>query len=1068
MTPGLRRVKFVRAGLLAGIVGLVALGLNGGTARAEPAPLPLGRVDLGATSIVFSSSGDLFVVERSGGEARPLTTGPAWDDLPLLSPDGSQLAFARSYDGDKDIYIMPMSGGEPVRLTWHPKGDFPRDWTIDGRSILFSSSREGDGVDRLYLVDAVGGNEQALDLPRGSQASYSPDGSRLAMTFRPKFDGWRRYRGGNVPRVHVVTLASGDVEPVPAESWADWQPMWINEAIWFLSERAGAGNLYRWRPGKGSPVPMTDAGRYGFESASAGPGGIVLVGHGRLWMYAFDASGTKAEAGSLTPLEVRLPANVLPNLAVTTESVTDFVQQYFVSPDGATLLVQARGDIFVVPGAGGAPVNVTDSPGVADRSPGLSPDGRTLAWLSDASGEYRLNLAAMAADGSLTRPAREITIGETPTFYTPPSWSPDGKYLVTADVHRRLWLVSVADGRALELDRSDYPGFDDFQPAWSPDGHRVAWVKHLPSRVRGVFMASVDGPGAGRRVTPVLQSCEFPVFSADGTRLYATTAPLGPAADTFGMVGRFYRTMMARSIVSIDPDGDPESMPSTLPVELRNWVSIGRTHDGQLVGVSESPSGNPIGGRPERSAWRIDTASGKTTRLATGINAWEFAAHGTAMLLLTGDTPSLASVDSAGSVPVSLDSLTARVDRRAEWRQIFHESVRFMRDWFYDPGHHGQDLVALEAEYARWLPTLRTRRDLDDLVRAMFAHVSVSHLGVGGGDDKPLGIPEGFQPPPPVGLAGVDVAIEGNRFRITRVFAGDGRSPLTTGPLAADAVRALPGEWLLSINGQRMDASRNFHAWFEMAGRAPVNVTLGPDSSGAESRTVPIRLLRGENTLRRIDWAEANRRRVMERSGGRLGYLYLPDTGTRGVELFHQMFYAQRDREGLIIDERFNSGGAPADLLIETLARRPLSAYLFRDGRDIPFPSGTMTGPMVMLINESAGSGGDTLPWMFRRAGLGPLVGMRTMGAGIGLFVDIPALIDGGELDIPTRGFYNPDGAWEIENGGVVPDREVDITPADWRAGRDPQLEAAIDDALSRLERPREPTRSPRGQLPPN
>jgi tricorn protease len=785
-------------------------------------------------------------------------------------------------------------------------------------------------------------------------------------------------------------------------------------------------------------------------------------------VHAFGGPGSAA--GALTALEVRRPAEARPDLDVAAEPVGDFVQQYFVSPGGKQLLVQARGEIFSVSGGGApaAPIRWTDTPGVADRSPALSPDGRRLAWFSDATGEYRLNVAVLAADGSLMLPARAITIGEAPTFYTPPIWSPDGAHLVTADVHRRLWLVRVADGRTEELDRSDFPGFDDFQPAWSPDGRRVAWVKHLPSRVRAVFLRGVDGADPVRRATPVLLSCESPVFTPDGTHLWATTAPLGPAADTFGMAGRFYRTMMSRSIVSIDPAGDPDRPPLTLPIEARNWVALARTHDGGLVGVAEAPSANPIGGRPERSAWRIDPASGKSIRLITGITGWEFAAGGTALLILTGDGPALASVDSAVVVPVSLEGLSARVDRRAEWRQIFHESVRFMRDWFYDPGHHGQDLAALEAEYARWLPELRTRRDLNDLVLTLFGHVSVSHLSVDGGDDRPRNIPEGFQPPPPVGLPGVDVAIEGDRFRITKVLVGDGRSPLTTGPMAAEAVRALPGEWLLAVGGRRMDTSRNFHAWFEMAGRGPVNVTLGPDSSGTGSRTVPVRLLRGENTLRRIEWAEANRRQVFERSGGRLGYVHLPDTGPRGAEIFHQMFYAQRDREGLVLDERFNSGGAPADLLIETLARRPLSAYTFRDGADIPFPSGAMTGPMAMIVNESAGSGGDTLPWMFRRAGLGTLVGMRTMGAGIGGFIDIPTLIDGGELGIPTRGFYNPDGAWEIENGGVAPDVEVEILPADWRAGRDPQLEAAIQAVLAGLERPRKASRSPRGQLPPN
>jgi tricorn protease len=334
----------------------------------------------------------------------------------------------------------------------------------------------------------------------------------------------------------------------------------------------------------------------------------------------------------------------------------------------------------------------------------------------------------------------------------------------------------------------------------------------------------------------------------------------------------------------------------------------------------------------------------------------------------------------------------------------------------------------------------------------MLAHISVSHLGLDGGDEA-IDVP----PQKPVGLLGADFELVNGRYRIARIYEGDNSHPLLTSPLCQPGVDARVNDYLLEVDGKPIDGSKNLYAFFEGLGRKPVEIKLGPHPDGTDSHTAVVRLLPGENTLRRYAWSQGNRRRVEELSHGRLGYIYLPDTGIRGFERFVQQFYAQVDKGGLVIDERFNSGGAPADYFVETLARRPLSGYAFRDGADLPFPLGVSIGPRVMIINHAAGSGGDTLPWMFRRAGLGPLVGTRTMGGGIGGFVDIPELIDGGRISIPNRGFYNPDGGWDIENFGVAPDHEVEILPRDWRAGRDAQLEKAVELALKALdqEKPR-------------
>ncbi|TPW17188.1 MAG: hypothetical protein FD129_480, partial [bacterium] len=424
--------------LLASVVPLLdpPLHLLSSVARAgaaDPAspPIPLGRAELGRDAVLFSSSGDIWITGPGGGVARRLTSGPAWDDLPLLSPDETTIAFARSFDGEKDLYTLPIQGGEPTRLTWHPKGDFPRDWSPDGREILFSSSRTGDGLDRLYAIAATGGTERALDLPSGSQASWSPDGRRLALTLGPKFGGWLRYRGGNVPRIQVVDLETGRVESLPAQTYADWQPMWIGDDIWFLSERDGVANLFHWRPGTSTVEAVTHFEKFGVESASAGPGAIVLVVQGRLWRCDLDS-------GALVAIDVNRPEEERPGPATAIESVADFADEYLITPDGRQLLVTARGDLFSVDCRTGRAMNLTDSPGVADRRPAMSPDKSSLAWFSDDSGEYRLQVARLSADGLPHLPATVITIGESPTFYSAPTWSPDSRHLVVSDVRRRL------------------------------------------------------------------------------------------------------------------------------------------------------------------------------------------------------------------------------------------------------------------------------------------------------------------------------------------------------------------------------------------------------------------------------------------------------------------------------------------------------------------------------------------------------------------------------------------------------------------------------------------------------
>jgi tricorn protease len=1061
------------ARVLVAAVLLAAPSILNATAAAVAPPLPLGRADVGTDRIVFSSSGDLFTVPLAGGPATPLTEGPGWDDVPVLSPDGAQVVFSRRFDGNSDLYVVPLDGStEPRRLTWHPKVELARDWSPDGR-ILFTTDREGDGLWRLYTIRLDDPWEMPLDLPRGAQASWSPDGRRLALTpFQPRSD-WQRYRGGAAPRLSLVDLETAALEPIPAGAppagarWpaGDWEPLWVGGTVYFLSERDGTANLYAYDTSRKSTRAVTRFDDFGVQFAAAGPGGLVLVRHGRLWRV-------DAASGNAAALDVTLPERPAPHLEPREAPLGDFVASLNAGPMGRFVVVEARGDLYFMDPASGASTPLTQTPHAADRSPVPSPDGRLLAWLSDETGHYALHLATLRADAggpAALVDARRIDIPADGGFLYEATWSPDGTQLALSDNHQRLWRVEVAGGRVEQIDTSDFPGGSDFQPAFSADGRYLAWTRHTDDRIRAAFVRATAG-GPVRRLSPAGLHCERPTFAADDSELFLTASTLAPAAETFGMSGFLYRGLVTRFVIGVPLDGAPAPTPGAAPptlvyrvlrTEPRNWRAISRTAGGGLLGVAEVRSGPGLGARTEFAAYRLDSATGAETKLVEGARAFGPTPDGATLLVETRNGWSLQPADSAGgAVALSFDALRGRVDRRAEWAQLFRDAVTFMDAFFHDPAHHGQDLDALRAEYETFLPGLRHREDLTRLIERLYSHVSVSHLGVDDGDGTMLlgddGSPVRGKP---VALLGIDVERVGRKVRIARIIPGDNFSPLTTSPLAQPGATASPGEYLLAVNGVPVDAGRNFYSYLEMERPGPMELTVGADSTGAGARTLRVRPLPGENTLRRMAWAEHNRAEVARLSGGRLGYIYLPDTGFRGFESFHRDLFAQRSRAGLVIDERFNSGGAPTDLFVEILGRRPLSAYSFRDGEPLPFPTGIFEGSLVLIVNEMAGSGGDTLPWMFRKAGLGPLVGRRTMGAGIGGYVGIPSLADGGGLSIPNRAFFNPEGSWDIENGGVPPDIDVEITPADFRAGRDPQLERAVEEALKRIASERRPVR---------
>ena len=1034
-----------------------------------PGPLPFQTPTVSRTQIAFVYAGSVWVVDRQGGEARHLTTQPGEESFPVFSPDGAQIALSKNVGGNIDVYLVAASGGELRRLTYHPKNDTAIGWSPDGKQVLFASGRTSDNFARLYTISAQGGFPTELPLPRGGDSSFSPDGTRLA--YMPGFDPtrtWRNYRGGQTSPIWIAKLSDSSIEVIPRENSNDREPMWIGNNVYFISDRTGTANLFAYDTRTKKVSQLTKYEKYDIKAAGACDNAIVFTQGGALRLYDLSTNQTHA-----IDVRVKLGESDLAETKSRTAPVARWIRTYNLSPSGDQALFGARGEVVTVSADKSEARNLTNSSGIAERFPVWSPDGKWIAYFSDESGEYQLHLRPTSGEGSV----KKIAIEAQPSFYDEPVWSPDSKRLAFSDKRLAWWIVDAEKGTARRIDSSTFSGQGSFPLSWSADSKWVAYAKNLPSRVKAIFLYSIE-TGKSHQVTNGRSETDWPVFDKNGKYLYFTSSASAGAANVFGMVALPFRANVTRTVqvavlqkdgrLPFPPMSGEESSGITvrgidldglgqrivdLPIPARDYQGLVMGKSGVLflyelsfVGVlnGEAP--------PVRTLHKFDLATRKFEKFIEDPRIFTISFDGSKVLYQKGPNWAIVSTDAppkAEDGKLDLNRATLTIEPRAEWKQIYNEAWRLMRDYFYDPNHHGQNLAALKENYAAYLPNVITRNDLNYVFREMFSHMTISHMQIGGGETPP---PAGQ--PANVGLLGADYEIAEGRYRITRIYRGNNSSPLLTSPLAQPGVNVQAGEYLLAVDGQEIVATENLYKYFIGKAGRPTQIKIGSNPKGEGARAVTVVPLPGENTLRDLNEIEDNRRKVNELSGGKLAYIYLPDTGTAGYLAFNQDFYSQLDKQGVIIDERFNSGGWPADYFIEALKRQPLSYYTFREGDDFPFPQNVMFGPRVMIINEFAGSGGDTLPWMFREAGLGPIVGKRTWGGGIGGYVNMPAFLDGGSMLAPNRAFFNPrKGIWDIENHGVAPDIEVEQWPAAWRAGHDPQLEKAVQVALEELKK---------------
>lgn len=1021
-------------------------------------PMLLENPTVSRTKIAFSYAGDIWLVDRTGGPAQRLTSNPARESHPVFSPDGSQIAFARfnvtAGAFAWDVYVLPVSGGEERRVTYHPDLDLPVNWTPDGQHILIVSFRQRTSIldGHLYTIPVQGGLPAEVRVPRGWRGSFSPTGDHIAYAPLPAFNelySWRNYRGGSTGRIWLVKLSDAATEVIPRGNFNDSYPMWVGDKVYFVSDRAGTENLFSFDTVRKTIAQLTHFEKYGVKSASTNGESIVFNQGGALHLFNLQTTQT-------TSLDVRI-AGEFPETKPRKLDPASY-SAAGLAPDASHLLLAARGEIFTGNFATGEVTNITKTAGAVERNPVWSPNGKWIAYFSDESGEIELHLQTAPA-GAI----RRVRIEPKSSFYNDLQWSPDSKKLVFSDSHLGLWCYELEKNAVRRIDNARHTDNESpFHASWSPDSAWLVYAKYGFNRVRSLTLYSF-ATGKPTTITSPQIDAQQPLFDGNGKYLYFVGSNRTGLVESQSMAGFPFRGQVTRNLYvvvlnSTDPSPLVIDEQAAATKASRVVIDLEKIGDRILpLPFWSAAASRIIVGKPG-TVFIVE--GGTLQKFVNGRRALEKFVEWAGNFRLTYDGLHLAlrrqgvwSIVPTDVPPkpeagrVKLNPIELTIDPRAEWKQMFAEVWLRVRENFYDPNLHGQNLTELRSHYAAYLPNVNTREDLNTLFKEMLAHLSVSHVYVSGGDSA---VPQGGWEET-VGLLGADVESDSGRYRIKRILRGDNTRQVYS-PLTLPGVNVKVGEYILAVDGAEISAEQSFYRYFLHKANKAVSLRVAASADGKDARTVRVVPLPTEVQLRYNDWVEANRLRVAELSGGKLGYIHLPDTGSAGFEVFNREFYAQLDKQGLIVDGRFNSGGRAADYIIDTLKRVPLQHAMLRDAEDIRIPTGIINGPKVLLTNETAGSGGDSLPWMWQQTKVGPVVGTRTGGHGIGTTEN--NLLDGGIVTIPDWGWYDPRvGTWIMENSGITPDYELEIMPPAWRAGRDPQLEKAVELALDALKK---------------
>ncbi|WP_373072532.1 PDZ domain-containing protein [Zeaxanthinibacter enoshimensis] len=1026
--------------------------------------------------IAFAHAGDIWISSLDGSNVKRITSTPAVEENPVISPDGRTIAFNSNKTGYNAVYTVPVTGGQAQQLTWHPSGALVRGWTPDGNSILYASTREfaPRPSNRLWTIGKDGGVPHLLSAQRGFDGSFSPDGSSIAIDRVTRWESeFRNYRGGQNTPLILLDLASQEETLIPNDKTIDQHPNWIGDTVYFLSDREnGVMNIWAYSVPDQQLQQLTEFSGSDIKWLS---GKEQLVFEREGYLYLMDP-GT----GETRQLEITISGD-FPWAETQWESVDDYIGYTSLSPSGKRILMEARGDIFTVPVEHGDARNLTRSSGVADRRPIWSPKGDRIAWFTDEGRDgYLLRIAPQDGLGK----SRDISLGESKLAWEP-SWSPDGKFIAFVDDDLRVRIVNIDDGQirtvgsgGVNIERGN------MGLSWAPDSRWLAYSRSGDNNFRRIVIWSA-ADGQSREITNAFADASSPAWDRDGKHLYflaSTEVALGSGwVNTSSMnadpeyavyVLNLDKTdsspFKLRSdeeeikteeqvpqrekkkkepeekketlVVKIDFDGlDRRIIP--LPIEDANYRSLLPGPEG-IVFITED-----VPGERGLKVHKYELAERKLSDFIDGASELSVSADGSKMLAKSKGNWKVAdtgkSADDAKSVSVSLE---AKIDHRAEWEQIFEEAWRYERDYFYDPELHGRDWQAVYNRYAPLLPYVRHREDLSYILDQMNGELSVGHSFVFGGDFPKTADPK-------TGLLGADLQQDNGRWKISRIYTTENWNPELTSPLDEPGLKVAQGHYLVGVNGQELKADQNPHRLLDGTVDKQTVLHINDKPAFQGHWTITVKPLKSENDLRTRAWVEDNRRKVDSLSGGKLAYVWVPNTSGQGLVSFNRYFFAQQDKQGAVIDARYNGGGLLDDYMVDLMTRELRAAYT----NEIPgadpkgMPAGIL-GPKVLLINEMAGSGGDFFPWVFRQQEAGLLIGATTWGGLVKSSVHY-RLVDGGALTAPDNAIFDPvKGEWIGENKGIAPDIAVRQDARALSEGRDPQLERAVKELLKQLK----------------
>jgi tricorn protease len=1041
--------------------------------------------DIHGDRIVFTYAGDLWTASASGGTATRLTAHPGVEVFGKFSPDGKWIAFTGQYDGDEQVYVIPSTGGEPKQLTFYPaRGPLsPRwgydqqvyGWSPDGKYILFRSHRDSWTLPQtnLFKVEATGGPAERLPMPEAGAGDYSADGYKIV--YSPQFRDFRpekRYAGGQANDLYIFDLKTYDVKKIAADTHADRDPMWIGNTIFYTSDRDGHFNFYAYDMGSAKTTQVTTNKQWDVRwPSSDNESRIVYELNGEL--QVMDAKSRKS-----SPISITVPDDGLwkrPSRINVAQNLEDFS----LSPKGERALFCARGDIFTLPIEKGPTRNLTRSSGAHDKWPRWSPDGSQIAFISDMSGEEQVY--TIAQDGSSA--AVQLTTEHKAMLYEP-EWSADGKRLAYSDKDGKIYVLTIADKKVTQIADSTRGQVRDY--SWSPRGNFLAFSLPNANGFNSVYIWSANDNQL-RKVTDPTFSANSPAWDPQGNYIYyLSTREFAPLISNveFNYAGNrntgIFATTLRKDVkhpfpaesdeVTITKEDAPKEAakppaPPTdltidfdgivgraarVPVAPNNYFGLSAKQGHLIYFVGAPFYYGRAGGEVQPSLRIYAIKEQKETTLAEPANGYAMSGDGSKLLIPAGPQFFLYDATPVGDrtrKPVSTAGLMYDRNPTEEWNQIFNEVWRRYRDWFYVPNMHGYDWAAIREQYRPWLKYVAHRSDLNYLLSEMQSELTVQHAYIEGGD---FNIP----PRPRVALPGARFELDkaSGKYRITKIFGGQNEEDLYRSPLTEVGSGASVGEYILAVDGVELKADEDPYRLLRNKADNPVRLTVNSKPSMDGARTVTFRPITDEQNLIYLDWITKNRKKVEEMSGGRIGYIHIPDMGANGIREFIKYYYPQLDKEGLVVDVRANGGGNVSRMLIERLRRKLLAVGYPRtvdDGN--PYPDGVFLGPMAAILDGNSASDGDIFPAMFKQAGLGPLIGKRSWGGVVGISGRGP-LIDGGSVSVPEFGFADTNGNWIIEGYGVDPDIEVDNEPKDVIAGKDAQLERAVQEVLNRMK----------------